>query len=89
MFFLAHRVSLFCQKLFGLFKCNDKFFGLLKVIVISIYNKFGQGIHSLSGPVDYEGANGAEVNAMLIGCCELCKIEVRNAIVLGDSFLAN
>lgn len=33
-------------------------------------------------------SNGAEIYAMLMGCCELSKLEGYNAIIEGDSFSA-
>lgn len=41
-----------------------------------------------SGPIDTVDSNGAEVYDMLMGCCELHKLDDYNVTIEGDSFSA-
>lgn len=53
-----------------------------------IRDTFSHILCTLSGLVECDDANGAEVFAMIMGCRELRKMEAINAIVEGDSFSA-
>ena len=53
-----------------------------------IWDSFRNVVKNFSGPVSLLGCNGAEIYALLVGCCELCKLGGCNAIIEGHSFFA-